>query len=198
MKSLRVALPLIVVFGITGCAGTAAFGRTDHYESAWPSISYSGKSIVSVSVYDRRSYVASGEKKPTFVGLMRGGFGNPFDVTTASGLPVVQDIESAIVHGLLNSGMTSEHATTYEASNGKSRGPNSILLVIGVSEWKSDTFTTTDFSYDISADVYDAAGQILGQARIERSSTVDSSTEAARRALTELLSRESIRSALSR
>jgi hypothetical protein len=66
--------------------GGCAFGRTYSYSDvpiAMQAISSSGS--VTVAVVDDRPYVLSGGKPDRFVGLMRGGFGNPFDVNTQSG-----------------------------------------------------------------------------------------------------------------
>jgi hypothetical protein len=45
--------------------------------------------VLAVAVHDERSEVASGDKNPAFVGLLRGGYGNPMDVRTASGAPKI-------------------------------------------------------------------------------------------------------------
>jgi hypothetical protein len=43
---------------------------------------------VAVNVHDERPYVKSGDKAPYFIGKYRGGFGNPWDVTTQDKQPL--------------------------------------------------------------------------------------------------------------
>ena len=66
-------------------AGGCAVGNQHVYRGASAEIGTSGDTTVAVATQDLRPYVASGEKAPNFVGLSGGGFGNPFNVTTASG-----------------------------------------------------------------------------------------------------------------
>ena len=53
-----------------------------------------------LSLAERRPYVLSGDKTPNFVGLQRGGFGNPFDVTTASGKSLMDDMAVSLAASL--------------------------------------------------------------------------------------------------
>ena len=55
---------------------------------------------VTVAVHDQRSYIVDGNKTPNFVGLSRGGWGNPFDVVTVSGRPLATDMTTAVANGL--------------------------------------------------------------------------------------------------
>jgi hypothetical protein len=65
-----------------------------------PQIAASQARSFAVGVQDRRPYVISGNKDEHFVGLSRGGYGNPFDVTTASGKALADEFAGAIANGL--------------------------------------------------------------------------------------------------
>jgi hypothetical protein len=79
---------LFVLLGLSGCA----VGNQHQYAGVAPDLTLKATHSVAVVVVDRRPYVVSGDKDPDFVGLQRGGFGNPFDVTTASGKALASDI----------------------------------------------------------------------------------------------------------
>ena len=57
-----------------------------------------------LSVEDWRPYVLSHDKEPNFIGLQRGGYGEPWDVTTGSGKPMTEDMSAAIEKGLKDVG----------------------------------------------------------------------------------------------
>jgi hypothetical protein len=109
----------------------------------------------------------SGDKDGDFVGLQRGGFGNPFDVTTQSGKTLAEDFVSDIVAALRKRGVAAVPvAVKAGAQSGevaqaliattKDRG-----LTLTLSEWKSDTYTNTALKYDIEAKVFDKQGRQL-------------------------------------
>ena len=57
-----------------------------------------------MATQDRREYVLSGNKDPQFVGLQRGGYGNPFDVRTSDDRPLAEDMTTAIVAAMAGRG----------------------------------------------------------------------------------------------
>jgi hypothetical protein len=195
MKSLIGILLVVFSLSLYGCAGATAFGRTENYTNAWPGIRYSTPRVVSVVTLDERPYTKDSNKPETFVGLMRGGFGNPFDITTESKSPLSKDISDAVTSGFLNAGTNAYVMPLYQGLN-ISAGKTERLLVIKIYEWKSDTFTSTNFSYDLRAEVYDELGQLKGSNTVKDSLSVSSALEAGRGALTTLLSAEEIRGAL--
>jgi hypothetical protein len=147
-------------------------------------------------VVDRRPYVVSKAKSESFVGLMRGGFGNPSDIVTTSGNALSSDVEEAVVHGLRNSGVMASAANTAERDSRKALAGNSRMLVIIILEWKTDTMRETDAAFDLSAEIYDATGQLLGSSHYQDKGSAASGTEAARKALTDLLAAPEIVSSL--
>ena len=73
MRRLALFLPVVAVL-LTGCA----IGNRYAYQSVVANPQLSGTTAVGVATHDQREYVRSGSKDPQFVGLQRGGYGNPF------------------------------------------------------------------------------------------------------------------------
>jgi hypothetical protein len=93
----------ILIVGLGLLLGACAIGNTHRYDLGDASFAIESDETVAVTVVDLRPYVVSGDKTPDFAGLMRGGFGNPFDVTTAAGKPLAEDMTSSIVASLMAS-----------------------------------------------------------------------------------------------
>ena len=118
---------------------------------------------------DQRQYVLSGNKAPNFVGLQRGGFGNPFDVTTQSGRSLGEDLTNVLQRGLDARGIDAKSlvlppgADTDKAlSEFRKQGTNRLLLV-NMREWKTDAMMRVTLHWNLEAAVYDPTGAILGK-----------------------------------
>ncbi len=195
MKPLHFLALTTAAMLLVGCAGQAAFGRTEDTRSAWPAFNGYTNAIIEVSVLDQRPYVLLGSKTANFVGLSRGGFGNPFDVMTSSGQSLARDLNEAVTQGLVNSGITAVVASETGAQL-RSSAPTKRLLMITLKEWKSDTFTTTSFAYDLTASLYDWHGKVLANQTISGTKNITSGVDGGRRALTELLADKGIHEAI--
>ncbi|MEH6548066.1 MAG: hypothetical protein V7701_16640, partial [Sneathiella sp.] len=90
-------LGVILAFGILLSA--CAVGNKYDYKDQPIDLAASSDQKIGVSVVDQRIYIVSGEKPADFVGLQRGGFGNPFDVNTKSGGPMADSFAFAIAEG---------------------------------------------------------------------------------------------------
>lgn len=180
-------------YAVRGDSTGVRHGRKESVQSAWPAVAGYTSFGVEVAVTDQRPYVLSGSKQPAFVGLSRGGFGNPFDVMTESGQPLAQDVQTAVQRGLSNAGI---NASAASGDTRRAAGASSRLLLLILKEWKSDTYTTTGFAYDFSAEVYDAGGKLLGSQNVRGSRNTTSGVDGGRQALTELLGSKSISAAL--
>ena len=124
-----------------------------------------------LAVEDRRPYVLSGDKEPSFVGLQRGGFGEPWDVTTDSGKPLTEDMSVAIVKGLEDAGYT---VVNVPANNDKvflvkaaSKNNASRIVILKVRDWKSDVFMGVTLHANLQLKVLDAEGKLLAGSSIE-------------------------------
>ncbi|NJN39894.1 MAG: hypothetical protein HC807_02145 [Gammaproteobacteria bacterium] len=168
MKNLLAFGLLVALTALGGCA----VGNKHAYTGANPDIAASGTRIAVVAVRDARSYILSGNKTPDFVGLSRGGFGNPFDILTESGNPLAVDFGVTIAGALQARGFTATplpgpvpDGPAGIAAALKKAGAERMAIVIIV-EWKSDTYVNTDLIYDLSLRVHDVAGKELGATRL--------------------------------
>ena len=187
---IRKLIPAAVVFATIslGFACQVALARTEDTKNAWPAFSGHVKETVEVKVLDERPYVLSGDKPKSFVGIGRGLYGIPFDVTTASELTLAQDLDNALVNGLRNSGVSAVTAGANVSGTRKASAPERRLLVITLKQWKSDTYkSSTSFHYDIGGAVYDAQGTQLSNHTINGIKSVSSGVDGGRQALTDLL-----------
>jgi hypothetical protein len=165
---MKTAALMAMVLALAGCA----VGNQHAYTAETPQLSANGARPVAVGTEDARPYVVSRAKPPSFVGLSRGGFGNPFDVTTASGAPLADDFSATIARALQQKGFKStvvdvgELGRKPDARALVSRPPADRLALITINEWKSDTFMQTSLTYEVTLRVYGAEGEQLATNRI--------------------------------
>ena len=151
----------------SGCA----VGVTHQYDNVAPEFNASAGTKLDIGVQDKRVYVVSKEKPETFVGLSRGGFGNPFDVTTFSGKPLADDFTKTIQTALSAKGVQANAVRLplgideAEAIKRLSLAGNKAILLI-LNEWKADTYMTTTLNYDIQAIVIDSSGKVISSKKI--------------------------------
>jgi len=138
-----------LVLALSGCA----VGNRYDFRGAIGGLPVSGPGDIAVSVVDARPYVVSGDKGSDFVGLQRGGFGNPFDVRTTSGGPLADEFREAI------SGALQRQGFTIVAPN----QPAPRKLELRVLEWKTDVMARMKVLYDFTLSVFDGQGALLAQ-----------------------------------
>jgi hypothetical protein len=208
-KNLSSICSLIIIsLLLTGCGAGSAINRTANYSYAWPSISYSADKDITVGVIDKRPYVTNGKIKESYVGLMRGGFGNPWYMHTESGKALSEDILRAVKSGFMNANIAVS-SVALSPNMGKQETVDKLRtkdsyrkILITVNEWKSDTYRTTRFLYDLSAEVYDREGHLLSEHKEENTSdeeanqSVESPVDAGREVLSQLLNNNAIVSSL--
>ena len=93
-------LASVVMVFITGCT----VGNKHTYQGVAVDLDTSGSSSVALATHDQRPYVVSGDKQADFVGLQRGGFGNPFNVTTLSENALAEDFSNVVAAALNSKG----------------------------------------------------------------------------------------------
>lgn len=161
----RLIAVAVTAFVLSSCA----VGNKYDYRSQGIDLEISSGREVAVGVLDQRSYVLTGDKTPQWVGLQRGGFGNPFGVHTASGAPLAFDMTEALVSALKRRGLearaihpapslSSESALEAMVESGAGR-----LLLVSMREWKSDTYSNVALHYDVEAEIFDGTGRSLGK-----------------------------------
>jgi hypothetical protein len=150
-----------------GCA----VGQKVNYGYITPDLRAAGGDIA-LGVQDKRPYVVSKDKTPDFVGLSRGGFGNPFDVNTASGLPFADDLADDIARALGERGARVVRVTLTpqqsldEAQADLARTGAPRALYVAIHEWKSDSFFGSGYDYDFLAIGYGPGGRKLAEHRL--------------------------------
>lgn len=153
----------MLAFALSACA----VGNKHEYAATPLSLEAGAGQSIALAVQDQRPYVRDGDKSPDFVGLQRGGFGNPFDVTTESRKPLADDFATAIAAGLMKYqakttivpaavSATSDAVLADLQKSGAAR-----LLILALREWKSDTYQNTSLLYDVTLSVYDQDGRRL-------------------------------------
>jgi len=151
-KSYTTALRLLVLATVIALAGCAVGNRYD-YAGSISGLPIAGTDKVALEVVDARPYVLSGDKKPDFIGLQRGGFGNPFDVRTASGRPMAAEMHDAISTALQKQG--------FSVVGAKEPAPRKMEL--RVAEWKTDAMVHFELRWDLTLNVYDDHGVLLAK-----------------------------------
>jgi len=170
MRIFRSFGMLLLIFLVTGCA----VGNQYDYGTTNVSLPLAGDGELGVGVLERRSYVLDGDKDANFVGLQRGGFANPFDVSTASGNPLVDDMSTVLQNALRNSGYTVsslefswENPSAIASALAKTGKAKNIVLV--VSEWKTDVYMNMTLHYDLTLHVLSKDGTKLAENRAQGS-----------------------------
>ncbi|WP_143708440.1 SHOCT domain-containing protein [Methylococcus capsulatus] len=154
---------------LAGCA----FGNKQDYRQAQPSLAFSGVQKIAVGVQDQRPYVVNGNKDEDFVGLQRGGLGNPFDVRTQSKRALAEEMTNLLADALKHSGA---NVTPVRLPPSLSRDqvlstllaekPDKSLLVT-LYEWKSDTYVGSEIQYNVDMQAFGRSGKLLAEKRIE-------------------------------
>jgi hypothetical protein len=170
MRTKKICTLLLAVSFLlmSGCA----VGNKYTYNGLNLDIKSKGSAKIAVATHDQRSYIVSGNKKPNFVGLQRGGYGNPFNVTTASGNSLAEDITDTITRSLKSKGFNSigvivKHSDSEQAVKASLKRTNaSRSIVTTLYEWKTDTYSNTSLKYDVRMQVLNADGNVIGEKKI--------------------------------
>lgn len=203
-------LLVLVVAAASGCA----IGNKHNYTSDPPTLAVEGTRSIAVAAQDARPYVVSKEKAPEFVGVQRGGFGNPFDVTTESGRPLAEDFGATIARSLQGRGFKST-AVALPPSNAMpdvralaAQARAERVALVYIHEWKSDTYQNTALLYELVLRVFDANGSELASNHITGRDNLGGSAwnppehaksavpQAYRQKLTELFGADSVKKSL--
>ena len=160
-NSLKLGVTTVLFLG--GCAA----GVKHDYDQKDLDLGVTTSATVAVAALDHRPYVVDGNKHPNFVGLSRGGFAQPFNVTTQSGKPLASDISGSIAASLKGKGMDAkvvelkpalslDEARTALLAAGSQRS-----LLFTIREWKADSYYHVGLGYDLDLRVFDGNGNTL-------------------------------------
>ena len=129
-----------------------------------------GKYSIVVASLDQRQFIVDKSNPDTYVGAVRGGYGNSFNATTLSGLPFAGDVSQSICNSLISKGFnakliavkfdqTEKEVLDLLLSKTEDRG---ILVIIR--KWESDSFVNLNVGYDLTLKVIAKNGTILATA----------------------------------
>ncbi|MBJ6748712.1 hypothetical protein [Geomonas anaerohicana] len=169
MKVLSKVSLLALSVALSGCV----VGQSYRYHDTNLHVEASGNKSVAVAAVDRRPYVVSAEKEPNYVGTLRGGFGNPFNVTTESGKPLADDMSLVVCGSLKKKGFSCTPVTvpTNEADaqvKDKLKGASADrLMLLVIREWMSSTYTNTGLNYDVQLTEMDREGAVLAEKQLK-------------------------------
>jgi hypothetical protein len=169
MRLMHKPFFLLIIFILSSCA----VGNQHNYHDTIANITTTGSITVATATHDQRQHILSGQSPPNYVGMQRGGWGNPFNVTTASGKPLADDITTSICNSLSSKGFK---AVAVSVSHSDSRdkimekmkeAESERLLLFTLNEWQSDTYTNTGLSYDVKIEVFNSNGKRLAEKSIK-------------------------------
>jgi hypothetical protein len=159
----------IMAVSLSGCA----VGQKFSYDNITINLGSAGAAgNFSIAVLDFREYVKSGNKSENFVGLSRGGFGNPFDVETRSGSALASEMAAAIAASLQGKGAKVQTVIVRPGDGPEGsrqallRTGHDRLLLFTLHEWKTDTMFRTSLDFDLNLDVFNGGGKSLGTSRV--------------------------------
>jgi len=169
----------LLFLGAQGCAANNRY----NFSRSIPDLKMSAPrgTVVAVATLDQRSAVVSGEVPPTDVGVQRGSFGHPFRVETESGLPLADDITTAVSGSLARRGFSaipvyvtfdkSEAAAMQELAG---RNPGRSILIL-LKRWGSETYTNIGLEYNLQLKVMGPDRTILAESSVAGKETIPGS-----------------------
>ena len=157
MKHL-VALLIVASAFLTGCA---IGNKYDIREAR--AVAPAGYSTVAVGGVDEREYLKRGEIEPEYVGITRGGYGNPFRVKTATKQPFAEEAAGVVASSLGKRvrGPVRSYGSTEAALHALRSGGAQRLVLLRDKAWESDTLINTSVDADLVLEVYNAGGKLL-------------------------------------
>jgi len=163
-------------FGVVALGAVSAgcaVGQKIDYADVTPGLVAHASIALGLAVQDRRPEVLSGEKSGVYVGALRAGFGNRWDLETQSGRPLADDMAGVIGRALAARGyqVTAAAAPTPDVPGAivarAGRVGAARVLEVQIGAWNSDTYMGTKLTYDVTARVLEVpSGRLLGVARV--------------------------------
>jgi len=165
MKNMvKFASVLAAMFIASGC-----IKYTYNLANVKPELYPAGNGSVAVASQDQRSYVISGRTKPQVVGVIRGGFGNPLYMVTASRRPLADEMGDVITGALKKKGFkTIPVAVAATEPIGQVRKKLADtgaekLIHFQIKQWKSDSYSNVRLEYLMNLTVLDKKGKLLAE-----------------------------------
>jgi hypothetical protein len=152
-----------VAFSLQACA----FGNSFRYNDLHAAMPAKKGHSIAAATLDHRPYVLDEDSDPSYAGMTRGGYGNPFSAYTTSGQPLADELTGILVRSLQRAGVQAvavptqfrETGTDVIRSLAATETDRGILLTLR--NWQSDTMVNTTLEYDVELQVLDATGAVL-------------------------------------
>ena len=111
---------------------------------------------VALNVHDERPYVKNSEKPPYFIGQYRGGFGNPWNVSTEGDQPVASLLQRDLAKELQSLG----HPVVAQAAGVR-------VLDVAIDEYQFDGYQNAKFWYLFNVRVIGPDGKVLAESAVQ-------------------------------
>jgi hypothetical protein len=111
---------------------------------------------VALNAHDERPYVKNGEKPPYFIGQYRGGFGNPWNVSTEGEQPVASLLQRDLAKELQSLG----HPVVAQSAGVR-------VLDVAIDDYQFDGYQNAKFWYLFNVRVIGADGKVIAQSAVE-------------------------------
>jgi hypothetical protein len=148
-----------------------AIGNRYDYQSVRAAVPADAtKSTIAIAAVDLRPDLLSKDVASSYVGMTRGGFGNPFRVATKSGKPLAEDFARSIAGSLDAAGGKARAVSGFPVSDPAAAlaalrtSGASHLVLITIKQWESDTLINTELTFDLTVQVYSPTGALLATA----------------------------------
>ena len=135
----------------SGCVAGQAI-RLQHAPGSGPKFTTSR--TVTVDAKDSRDFIVSGDKKPSYLGHFRAGFGNTWDVNNSEYKALAVQFKEDMLAELKAQGIQ-----TVEA------GERNIQ--VDIKDWNFDTYQNGKLWYEISVNITDNAGTVLASTTVK-------------------------------
>lgn len=110
--------------------------------------------MVFVEAKDNRDFVVSGNKNPSYLGHLRGGYGNTWSVGNAGNLALAEQFKNDLVAELKSQGIQTGESGDRQLS-------------VEINDWNFDAYQNGRVWYDIAVSVADAAGKVLASTTVK-------------------------------
>ena len=105
---VRILIISIMSLSLSACA----FGHSFRYNNITANLPKTEATTIAVATLDKRPYIVDQDSDPSYAGMTRGGYGNPFSAYTQSGKPLADEMTGILVRSLEENGVKATSITT--------------------------------------------------------------------------------------
>lgn len=147
----------------SGCANMLKFKIAD----VDAKVNVTGNTAITVASLDKRAFIVDRSSPESYVGMVRGGYGNPFNATTLSNLSFADAVSKSICKALNQKGFKAT-SVSVKFDKTEQQAVNSLLqtkmnknILVVIREWESDSFYNLNIGYDFLLKVFNRDGTVL-------------------------------------